>query len=64
MRSSREFDKYGPVKVAFWLKASDTEQRYLYIASDQIADTNLDVAYGEVLRWRTRCNHSTSTPSE
>lgn len=46
----REFDKYAPVKVAFWLKASDEEQRYLYIASEQINDTNLDVAYGEVLR--------------
>jgi hypothetical protein len=46
----REFDKYAPVEVAFWLKASDEEQRYLYIASEQINDTNLDVAYGEMLR--------------
>jgi hypothetical protein len=46
----REFDKYAPVKVAFWLKASDEEQRYLYIASEQMNNTNLDVAYGEVLR--------------
>ena len=46
----REFDKYAPVQVAFWLKASDREYRYLYIASERIDDTNIDVAYGEVLR--------------
>jgi hypothetical protein len=47
---AREFDKYEPVKVAFWLKASDKEHRYLYIASERIDGTNIDVAYGEVLR--------------
>lgn len=47
---AREFDKYQPVKAAFWLKASDGGQRYLYLASDRIDDTNFDVAYGEVLR--------------
>lgn len=47
---AREFDQYGPVKAAFWLKASDEEQRYLYLASDRIDDTNFDLAYGEVLR--------------
>lgn len=46
----REFDKFHPVKAAFWLKASDEVHRYLYIASDSIDDTNFDVAYGEVLR--------------
>lgn len=46
----RGFDKYKPVKVAFWLKASDENQRYLYISSNQIDDTNLELAYGEVLR--------------
>ena len=46
---AREFDKYEPVKVAFWLKASDKEHRNLYIASDRIDDTNIDVAYGKVL---------------
>jgi hypothetical protein len=45
-----EFDKFRPVKVAFWLKASDSEHRYLYIASDQIDDENRKAAYGEVLR--------------
>ena len=47
---AREFDKYEPVKAAFWLKAADEDQRYLYIASERIDDTNFDVAYGEVLR--------------
>jgi hypothetical protein len=47
---AREFDQYQPIKAAFWLKASDEEQRYLYLASDGIDDTNFDVAYGEVLR--------------
>jgi hypothetical protein len=47
---AREFDKYEPVKVAFWLKASDDDHRFLYIASDRIHDTNIDVAYGEILR--------------
>lgn len=50
----REFDKYEPVKVAFWLKASDKEHRYLYIASDRIDGNNIDVAYGEVLSLTNR----------
>lgn len=47
---AREFDKYEPIKVAFWLKASDDDHRFLYIASEGIDDSNLDVAYGEILR--------------
>ncbi|CAN5820680.1 hypothetical protein BH23PLA1_BH23PLA1_41720 [soil metagenome] len=46
----REFDKSMPVKAAFWLKASDDEHRYLYIASDRIDDSNPVLAYREVLR--------------
>lgn len=46
----RAFEKYATVKVAFWLKASDEDHRYLCIASEQIDDNNFDVAYGEVLR--------------
>jgi hypothetical protein len=46
----REFDKFHRVKAAFWIKSSDQEQRYLYIASEGIDDSNFDVAYGEVLR--------------
>jgi len=51
---AREFEKFKPVKVAFWLKASDEDHRYLYIASDGIDDTNFDLAYGEVLRLATK----------
>ena len=47
---AREFNHYNVVKVAFWLKASDDDHRYLYLASDQIDDSNFDLAYGEVLR--------------
>ncbi len=46
----REFDKYEPVNVAFWLKASDDAHRYLYLASERIDDANITEAYGEVLR--------------
>lgn len=49
-RLAREFDNYAPIKVAFWLKASDDDHRYLYLASDQIDDTNFDLAYREVTR--------------
>lgn len=44
------FDKYMPVKSAFWLKSADDEQWYLYIASDRLDDRTYDLAYGEVLR--------------
>ena len=46
----RRLDKYARVKAAFWVKDSEEGQWYLYIASDQILDTNIDVVYGEVLR--------------
>ena len=45
-----QFDKSMPVKVSFWLKPADGGQWYLYIASDQITDGNLDQGYREVLR--------------
>jgi len=45
-----EFQKYVPIKTAFWLKDSDEGAWSLYVASDQITDDNFDVAYGEVLR--------------
>lgn len=48
-RFIREFQKYAPVRIAFWLKDDDGEW-YLYIASDQITDENFDAAYGEVAR--------------
>jgi hypothetical protein len=46
----REFDKYVPVRSAFWLKESEDRQWYLYLISDRIDDSNFDAAYGEVLR--------------
>jgi hypothetical protein len=49
-RLVNEFDKYAPVRAAFWLKAKDEGEWYLYLASDRIDDSNFDVAYGEVLR--------------
>lgn len=49
-RFLREFQKYVPVQVAFWLKESDEGEWNLFVASDQITDDNFDVAYGEVLR--------------
>jgi hypothetical protein len=49
-RFLREFDKYAPAVVAFWLKDSENDRWALYVASDRIDDTNFDVAYGEVIR--------------
>lgn len=46
----RRLDQYVPVRAAFWVKGSEEGQWYLYIASDQLDDKNLDVGYGEVLR--------------
>src|SRR5689334_8177045 len=46
----RQFDKYEPVKAAFWLKESDDDYRFLYLASERVDGNNIDVAYGEVLR--------------
>jgi hypothetical protein len=44
------FNAYAPVESAFWLNPSDDGRWSLYIASGKIDDSNLDVAYGEVLR--------------
>ena len=46
----RDFNDYVPVSVACWVVPADSENEFLYIASDDIDDTNFDVAYGEVLR--------------
>jgi hypothetical protein len=43
------FHKIHPVKTAFWLKPADDGGWSLYLASDEIDDTNFDRAYGEVL---------------
>jgi len=48
---TREFDRHQPIKAAFWLKVSDEEQRYLYLASHDGANVmDLNAAYREVLR--------------
>ena len=42
----RKLDDVYPIKVAFWLRASDDEGlRYLYIASDKITEKNGLEAY-------------------
>lgn len=47
---AREFNSDLPISVYFWVNPAESEQWYLYIASDQIDDTNFDVAYGHVIR--------------
>lgn len=49
-RLIREFSKSIPVQAAFWLRERESDEWYLYLASDQINDANFDVAYSEVLR--------------
>lgn len=46
----RDFDKYAPVQVAFWLRESERRLWHLYIASEKINEKNFDRAYGEVGR--------------
>jgi hypothetical protein len=45
-----EFDKYIPVRAAFWLKADEDSGWYLHVGSDQITDENIDVAYGDAAK--------------
>jgi hypothetical protein len=45
-----EFQRYAPIRAAFWLKDSEESNWNLYIASEQITDQNIDLAYGEVAR--------------
>ncbi len=44
------FSETWPVKVAFWLKPAESDQRFLYIAADGIDDSNIRQGYEEVLR--------------
>lgn len=46
----RDFGDYVRVSAAFWVKPADANDWYLYIASDDIDDSNFDIAYLEVLR--------------
>ena len=45
-----EFEKQIPVQAAFWLKQGEEGRWDLYVASDQIDDQTIKVAYREVLR--------------
>ena len=45
-----EFQKYLPIRLAFWLKESENGDWKLYVLSQEITSENFDVAYGEVLR--------------
>jgi hypothetical protein len=44
------FQKYAPVRTAFWLKDGETGEWNLYVVSDTITDENIDKAYREVGR--------------
>lgn len=44
-----KFNEFKAIDVAFWVVTPDSENAFLYIASDGINDSNFDVAYGEVL---------------
>lgn len=46
----RDFNDYLSVAVACWVNPAESDDFFLYIASDEIDDSNFDVAYGEVLR--------------
>jgi hypothetical protein len=50
LRFLNELDKSLPVKTAFWVKASEDERWYLYVASDKVTDSNIGRCYGDVLR--------------
>lgn len=46
----RDFNDYHRVAVACWINPAESDNLFLYIASDDIDDSNIHVAYGEVLR--------------
>lgn len=39
-----------PLKAAFWLKTSEEDFRYLYLASDQVDEANFGQAVDQLLR--------------
>jgi hypothetical protein len=47
---AEEFNKYYVVDVFFWINPAESSEWKLYLASPEINDSNLDVAYTEVLR--------------
>lgn len=54
----RDFSDYRSVAVACWINPTESNNLFLYIASDEIDDSNFDVAYGEVLRRLSGTNRS------
>jgi hypothetical protein len=42
--------KKATIAAAFWLRASEEDSWYLYVAPDEFNEKTLDLAYGEVLR--------------
>ena len=45
----REFNDDRSVSVAFWINPAESDNLFLYIASDEIDDSNIRDAYGQVL---------------
>jgi hypothetical protein len=45
----KRLNAYQPVKAACWLRKSEDEERYLYVALDGLTAANTDLAYGQVL---------------
>ena len=46
----RDFDEFAGVTAAFWVNPAESDDWYLYVASDEINGGNLAAAYGEVGR--------------
>ena len=45
------FQRYAPIRAAFWLKPAEDDGRWnLYLWAEEFTDQNFDLAYGEVLR--------------
>ena len=49
-RFLREFGKFAPVVVAFWLKESEDGRWAFCVASDRVDDTKYGAAYQEIIR--------------
>lgn len=45
-----DFNDYRLVAVACWINPAESDNLFLYIASDEIDDSNIGDAYGEVNR--------------
>ena len=44
----RQFNDYRSVAVACWINPTESDNLFLYIASDEIDDSNIGDAYGEL----------------